>query len=160
MELEASKRSTAIVAPDTDPLVRKQLIQSDLRKLITTCPPTAVSVTPHQICPDHRSVRGMGRIDLPHKPGERIALTDPSGHLISHTDPSGHPILPIGTFSLTTSVLSPKAWRPILALTDPSGHSISHTDPSRAVILSHIPTPVERSSYLTYDLSNLSAHSA
>ena len=78
MELEASKRSTAIVAPDTDPLVRKQLIQSDLRKLITTCPPTAVSVTPHQICPDHRSVRGMGRIDLPQKLARRAYIALPN----------------------------------------------------------------------------------
>lgn len=31
MELEASRRSTAIVAPDTDPLVRKQLIQEEER---------------------------------------------------------------------------------------------------------------------------------
>ena len=31
MEREASRRSTAIVAPDTDPLVRKQLIQEEER---------------------------------------------------------------------------------------------------------------------------------
>ena len=31
MELEASKRSTAIAAPDTDPLARKQLIQEEER---------------------------------------------------------------------------------------------------------------------------------